>query len=173
MKLQELLIQQLAEAYRAKRETELYERAIFGARAVVSFQRAALSYLEAEPRGAREREYVARLVAHFGATKIGAIDQEAADVAVSKILGDGAAPATKNRGVLMPLKAILNHAARRGWCARPMIEQRSVPRGKTAWLRPDHAVRLVNAAAPHLRPLESCSVCAPGRACPKHSNSTG
>jgi integrase len=144
---------ELAEAFRAKRETELYEKAIFGARAVVSFARAAMSYLETEPRGEREKQYVGRLVAHFGTKKLGAIDQTAADEAVRCIVGDEAAPATKNRGVLVPLKAILNHAARRGWCSAPMIEQKSVPRGKTRWLRPDEAVRLIESAAPHLRPL--------------------
>jgi hypothetical protein len=40
----------LAEAYRAHREAELWERSVYGARAVVTFATAVESYLRSEPR---------------------------------------------------------------------------------------------------------------------------
>ncbi len=43
----------LAEAYKAKRETQLFEGALIGRRVAVSFGEAALSYLEFEPRSER------------------------------------------------------------------------------------------------------------------------
>lgn len=41
---------QKAEAYRAKREAELWDRSIYGAKAVVSFAHAVTSYLEDRER---------------------------------------------------------------------------------------------------------------------------
>lgn len=142
-----------AEAFRAKKEAELYESAIFGARAVVGFQRAALSYLEAEPRSKSTKASVAKLVAHFRNTIIGKINQEAADRAVTAIVGDAAAPGTKNRAVYTPLIAILNHAAWREWCDAPRIKKKKPPTGRTRWLTPDEALALIHAASPHIRPL--------------------
>src|SRR6185437_3772050 len=57
-----------AELYRAAREAKLYEASVFGERAVVSYTRAALSYLEdgkTEP-SAYTKARVAALVDHFG-----------------------------------------------------------------------------------------------------------
>jgi integrase len=144
---------ELAEAFRAKREAELYESAIFGARAVVGFQRAALSYLEAEPRSKSTKRDVARLVAHFRNTVVGKINQDAADRAVTAIVGDDAAPGTKNRAVYTPLIAILNHAAWREWCDAPRIKKKKPPKGKTRWLTPDEARALILGASAHIRPL--------------------
>lgn len=154
---------QLADAFRAKRETELFEAAIFGERAVVSFRRAALSYLDFEPRSQRTKDYVASLVDHFGDTRLGQIDQDAADRAVEKIVGLDAAPATKVRVVYTPLTAILTHAAHRGWCARPDFEMPKPPKGKTRWLTPAEAEALVSGSAPHLKPLLTFYLCTGAR----------
>lgn len=152
-----------AKAYRAKREAELYERALFGARAVVSFKSAALSYLDFEARSERTKDYVNRLVEHFGTAKLATIDQAAADKAVTAIVGDDAAPATKIRTVYTPLTSVLMHAADRQWCDRPKFRRPSVPKSRTPWLAPEDALRLVDAAAPHLRPLLHFILCTGAR----------
>lgn len=151
----------LANQFRAKREAELYEEAIYGKRAVVSFQRAALSYLEDgdKPRSDRTKGFVAGLVKHFGTRALATIDQDAADAAVRAIAGVDAAPATKNRAVLAPLIAILNHAADRKWCDTPRIKRKEEPRQRTAWLTPAQARALVRASAPHLAPLLTFMLC--------------
>ena len=59
-----------AELLCAKRQTELYEASVFGARAVVSFQRAVLAFLEYEDRPPRTKQYLTRLLDHFGATAL-------------------------------------------------------------------------------------------------------
>lgn len=154
---------QLAEAYRAKREAELFEASVFGERAVVSFRRAALSYLDFQPRSERTKDYVARLVDHFADTRLGKIDQAEADRSVEKIVGLNAAPATKVRVVYTPLTAILTHAARRDWCAAPSFETPPTPPGKTRWLTPTEAEALIGAAAAHLRPMLTFYLCTGAR----------
>ncbi|MBR0683978.1 site-specific integrase [Roseomonas eburnea] len=143
----------LAEEAKAKREREIFERAIYGAHAVVTFAQAAASYLEAEPRSPRTHGHVARLISHFGKMRLAAIDQVALDAGYRAILGNGASNANKLRSVLTPLSAVLEHAAVRKWCQRPAFEKPSQPKTTTTFLRPAEATRLVDAAAPHLKPL--------------------
>lgn len=153
----------VAEAIRAKREAALLEESVFGKRAVVSFQRAALSYVEFEERSDRTEADVQRLVDYFGAVLLSSIDQAAADRAVSELLDVDAAPATKRRAVYAPLTAILNHAHARGWCDAPGFDQPKLPRGKTRWLTPAEALSLIGTAAPHLRPLLRFILCTGAR----------
>jgi len=156
----------LAKLYRAKREAQLYEASLYGPRAVVSFEQAALSYLEFEARSDRTRFDIARVVDHFdrfGVSLLRHINQDAADAAVAAIVGKDAAPATKRRAVYAPLTAILNHAHARGWCETPRFQMPSLPRGKTRWLTPAEALRLIAAAAPHLRPLLLFILCTGAR----------
>jgi integrase len=142
-----------AEAYRAKREAELYDRAVYGARATATFAEAVTSYLEAEPRSPGQARLVLRLLEHFGTTKLQDIGQEQLDRAYKLLLREGASPATRLRNVLSPLRAILEHAARRRWCDRPAFEVPSQPSARVSYLTPSQATALVQGAAPHLRPL--------------------
>jgi integrase len=142
-----------AEAYKAQRESQLWRREVFGARAVVTFAEAVSSYLTAEPRSPNQAALVARLLHHFATTPLAQIKQEQLDRAYAVLLRPGAAPATKLRNVLTPLRAILEHAARRDWCDRPAFEVPKPPPARIAYLTPAQATALVHAAAPHLRPL--------------------
>ena len=156
----------LAKLYRAKREAQLYEASLYGPRAVVSFEQAALSYLEFEERSDRTKFDIARVVDHFdrfGVALLRHVNQDAADAAVAAIVGKDAAPATKRRAVYAPLTAILNHAHARCWCDKPGFQMPALPRGKTRWLTPAEALRLVDAAAPHLRPLLLFILCTGAR----------
>lgn len=152
-----------AALYRAKREAELYEGAVLGARAVVSFQRAALAFLEHEPRSEATEFYIGRLVDHFGATPVAKIEQAEADAAVVAIVGAEAAPATKVRGVYTPLCTVLNFAAKRKWRDKPQFDKPRPPKGKTRWLTPAEALALTAAAAPHLKPLLLFVLCTGAR----------
>lgn len=158
-----------AERSRAAREAKLYEASVFGERAVVTYTRAALSYLEdgKAERSSYTKARVAALVDHFGfrtlAEITGANAQKELDGAINKIVGSGAASATKNRMVRTPHVAILNHAARRGWCGLPLLERKKEPRGKTRWLTPNEATKLVEAASPHLKPLLTFFLCTGAR----------
>ena len=144
-----------AEAYRVKREAELWQRSVYGARATVTFATAVAAYLEAEERSPTTKTHLTRLLKHFRVTPLDQIGQEQLDAAYKVILTDGirATPATKIRAVLTPLRAVLEFAAIRRWCDRPAFDTPKLPRPKTAFLRPDEASALVEQAAEHLRPL--------------------
>jgi integrase len=142
-----------AEAYAARREQELWTQAVFGARAVVTFATAVASYLTAERRAPGQAVLVGKLLDLFGPLRLSAIDQVQLDRAYGILLRPDPSPATKLRNVLTPLRAILEHAARRGWCDRPAFEVPRQPKPRVAILLPGQATALVRAAAPHLRPL--------------------
>ncbi len=146
---------QKAEAYRAKREAELWTESVYGKRAVVTFAHALTAYLEAEERSETTKAHLRRLLDHFGTTRLTDINQAAVDKAYGRILtsGRGASPATKLRGVLTPLKAVLEFAARRQWCERPAFERPKVAASRTIYLRPAEVDALIDAAADHLKPL--------------------
>ncbi|AHJ69369.1 tyrosine-type recombinase/integrase [Granulibacter bethesdensis] len=144
-----------ADAYRAKREAELWDRSVYGARAVVTFSHAVESYLSEKTHTPTTLRNVGKLLTHFRTIPLNRITQEAVDGAYRAILTEGisASPATKIRAVLTPLRAILTHAAHRGWCERPTFPTPKVTKPRTTFLRPAEADSLIMAAAPHLRPL--------------------
>lgn len=144
-----------AEEYRAKREAELWTESIYGKKATVTFAHAVAAYLEAQERSETTKFHLRRLLDHFGTRRLMEIAQPQLDEAYRKILRDGvdASPATKMRGVLTPLRAVLEFAAIRQWCDRPAFETPRIPKSKTTYLKPAEVSRLINAAAPHLKPL--------------------
>lgn len=153
----------LAEARRAAREAELYAGLVVGRGVPVSFDAAALSYVEAEPRSSRTHAIVERLRRHFGRIAVDRIGQEHADEAVRAIVGADAAPATKLRVVISPLSAILHHAHRRRWCEPPRLERPAVATVTPTWLSPAEAERLVDACSPHLAVLVTFLLCTGAR----------
>ena len=147
-----------AEEARAAREAELYRRAIHDEKPRVAFVRAVLSYLETEARPASTKKFVGRLASHFGPTlTCDAIDQAAIDGACRALCRPDAKPATRLRNVITPAKAVLMHAARRGWCPPPRFERTRASPGRTDWFTPAEAEAMIAAAAGgnrrHLRPL--------------------
>ena len=142
-----------AEAARALREAELWNQAVFGTRATVTFAGAVVSFAESRTLSDAEKKLHRQLLDHFRPTPLARIDQAALDRAYQVILRPNPSPASRLRSVLAPLRAILNHAARRGWCDVPRFEVPSQRKPRVAYLRPAQATALLHAAAPHLRPL--------------------
>ena len=137
-----------AEQIRIKWEGALLHSSIHGARATKSFADAFVNYA----RAGGERRYCGPLVEHFGETPLAHIDQAAIDAAADA-LKPNAGPATRNRQIYTPMAAILHHAAKRGWTDYRRVERPKQPPGRVRWLDPDQAERLIEACAPHLRPL--------------------
>jgi integrase len=48
---------------------------------------------------------------------------------------------------------VLNHAAKRGLCAKRIVERPAQPQGRIRWITFDEAERLIEACSEHLRPL--------------------
>jgi integrase len=138
----------IAEEIRAKREAELLAESVYGRRATATFAQAALSYLE---HGGSKR-FLNRIISHFGITALARIDQDAIDRAARELYPN-ASNSTLIRQCYVPTAAVLSHAAKRGWCAKPIIERPKTPKPRIRWITLVEADRLIDACADHLRPL--------------------
>jgi integrase len=137
-----------AEETRAKREAEILRESIYGRVATFDFAQASLSFLEE----GGSRRFIGPVLDHFGTTPLRHIGQEAVDNAASKLYPQ-ASNATRNRQVYTPVSAILQHAARKGWCPRPVFSRPKMSKVAMRWLKADEAERLIEACSPHLQPL--------------------
>ena len=155
-----------AEAYLAWRQNQAWDRRFFGERATVTIGEATDKYLEERQPGDGEKLLITRILKHLGSSVLLTnINQEAVDRMLSCVLRPGAGPSTKRR-VISPLEAILNHAARRGWCERPAFVKPDVPKGKTRWLTPQEFLNLHAACEKRQRrlgPLLHFMVCTGAR----------
>jgi integrase len=140
--------QKAAEAIRARREWEIIQHSIFGAEATATFVGAAVSYLEA----GGERTYLKPIIARIGSIPLAKINQAMIE-RTARALYPNASPATLNRQAFTPIAAVLNHAAKRGLCARRVIERPAQSEGRVRWITFEEAERLLDACSPHLRPL--------------------
>lgn len=131
----------LAEAYRVKREYELFQEALHGKAAVATFAQAALHYLE----HGGSTSYMEPVLLHFASTRLKDIGQEQIDAA-AKRLYPKATGSTRNRQVYGIVSAVLHHAASLGWCGVPKIKRPKSPPGRVRWLKKDEADKLIEAA---------------------------
>ncbi len=154
----------LAEEARAAREAELYRGALHGFRNTMTFASAALSYIQTVKPGRDTLAAVGKLAQHFGPTILcGSIDQAKIDAAGRVICRADAKPATIQRTITTPVAAVLNHAARRGWCDPPRFERAKSSGKRTDWMTPAEAEAMIAAAADHLKPLLTFLFCTGAR----------
>src|SRR6266487_2766740 len=123
-----------AEEIKAKRQAELHEESIHGKRAVATFSQTALSYIEA----GGETKSLAPIVEHFGPSKLAAIGQDEIDKAARKLFPKQSS-STQKRHVYTPISAVLNHAAKRGWCIAFKIERPKDPPPRVRWITHEEA----------------------------------
>jgi len=96
----------------AQLEARLWEERIYGDAAVRTFEEAAVSYLEAGGEG----RFLPPLLQYFRGRPLAEI--QPGDVIKAAIeLYPTASAATRNRQVITPARAVINHAAELGWCA--------------------------------------------------------
>jgi integrase len=103
-----------------------------------SFAAAAIAYMEA----GGERRFLAPLLKKFGETLLSSLSQARIDAAAVELYPT-ATPATRNRQVYSPMSAILKRAGLPAAFRRPKGSQ-GTPR--LAWLKPEEAMRLLDAA---------------------------
>lgn len=145
--------QKLAEEEAAALETQILRTEWHGERrGSRSFAAAVNSYLAVQPRHENTKRRLNRLLLALGDVELSAIDQDTV-TGLHAMLRPGAGPATIKREIVTQLHAVLHHAHRRGWCDRPQLIAPSQPAGRTIFMLPAEAERLIAAAAPHLRPL--------------------
>lgn len=114
---------------------------------------AIVSYLEAVQRTESTKARLRRIRSALGDVPLSKIDQDVAARLKNEMLRAGAGPATYTREVIVPLRALMLHAHKRGWCAPPQFAVPRQPPGRTRFFTPDEVERLISAAAEHIRPL--------------------
>lgn len=133
---------------------DLLMESVHGSPAVRTFADAALSYME-DADG--ERKHVPALLRHFGDRPLSRIGPNEIHAAAKKLSkrhsGRVLMSSTVNRQIYTPLSAILHQAARQGWCPKPIIARPKQTPNRIRYLTRAEAERLIQGAAPHLRPI--------------------
>jgi integrase len=158
---------QLAEEKRAAREAEVYRSDVLGVKVSRSFAEGAISYLK---RG-RSEDTKRRLHRFLGyLKKIGKenvacdrVNQDMLDHACDALLRPGAADTTRLREVVSPVRAVLRHAAVRGWCTLPVFETIRQGKRRKEWLTPGEAEAIIGASPTHLVPVFEFMFCTGAR----------
>lgn len=134
-----------AEAYRIKRERDIYETAKLGKVKPATFADAVIVYLN---KG-KPRRFLTRLLDHFKETELPEIGQAAVDEA-ARVIYPNARASTLNRQLYGPMVAILRSAVRAGLpgATVPMLERRSEEKPGVTPADDAHLAALM----PHLSP---------------------
>jgi len=160
-------IKREADAYLAKFNRDLYDGLL--GRRKRSFREAALGYVDAvKPTGPQLVAIVGRsrkdgttsqsLISDFGDCPVQDVDQEAVKQVEQRRFqvsryGKPYAPATIVRYLIEPVTAVLNYAAEQGWRDTPKFRHPKYNNKRKRWASVEEVNRLLNASAPHLRPL--------------------
>lgn len=113
-----------------------------------TFTTGAINYLQR----VGDDKLVPALMKYFDDWLLRDIDQIAVEDAAADLFPRGG-PATRQRNVFTPVSAIINHCAKRGMCPPLKLIRPKGPKGRVRWLTPVEAERLIDACAPHMRPL--------------------
>lgn len=114
-----------AEELKALIEAEIFKRRTYGEQAVKTFEDAADSYLDA--RG--ESRFVVPVALHFAGRLVSSIKPgEIHDAA--RAIYPNAGPGTWNRQVIVPARAVINHAHERGWCPPMKVKAFPTPKAR-------------------------------------------
>lgn len=143
-----------AEALRIKRENEILQRSIHGAATTATFDEAVISYLAhgGKNNTGGDETFLQKISDRIGATLLKDINQAFIDRLALAMYPKGQ-PSSRARAVYTPISAVLHHAAERGLCTVPRIKRPKAGKVRDRWLKPEEAERLIEACAPHLRPL--------------------
>lgn len=135
-------------------ERKILRAAIYGESPTVrGWAEAVAAYERHAPRSVGTIALLVRLTRHFLDTPIDKIDQDAVEEAAKVILRPGAAPATVVRNVIVPVRAVLEHAAWMRWGPEPRIKAPEIDDTTPKPQPPDVVARMIERAPDHFRPL--------------------
>lgn len=138
----------IGERIRAETEAAEWKRHLDGPHAHVTFAQAALAYLEAE----KSDRFIAPIAAHWKDTALRNITAEAVRQSAFKLYPN-AKGATRNRQVIVPTQAIINHAAGLNWCSPMKVRRFPVEVKVKQIVTPEWAEAFAAHASPHLGAL--------------------
>ena len=138
----------IAERIAAEIEAKAWRRHLDGDTAHVTFAQAAIAYREAE----KPPRFLAKVADYWRDTPLreitpGAVRQSA------QVLYPGATGATRNRQVIVPTQAIINHAADLGWCSPIKVRRFDVEAKTKAPAIREWVEAFAAHASPHLGAL--------------------
>ncbi|MBJ2151366.1 site-specific integrase [Paracoccus sp. IB05] len=114
----------------------------------MTFAQAALAYLEAE----KSERFIAKVAAHWKDTLLRDISAEAIRQSAFKLF-PRAKGATRNRQVIVPTQAIINHAAGLNWCQPIRVKRFPVETRVKEIVDPAWMAAFAAHASPHLAAL--------------------
>lgn len=138
----------------ASLEASILRAAYHGERAPVrGWGEAVAAYQSHDTRSDGTLALLIRLTSHFKDTPLDQINQAAVDAAKGAICRPGAKPGTILRNIVVPIRAVMHHAADNGWCAEPRIKAPRQTEGRTPCPLPRQVEALRAAIASQHRPL--------------------
>ncbi|WP_112311846.1 site-specific integrase [Pseudogemmobacter bohemicus] len=138
----------IAQRIAAELEAAEWKRHLDGPHAHVTFAQAALAYLEAE----KPDRFIAQIAAHWKDTLLREITGEGIRQSAFKLYPT-AKGATRNRQVIVPTQAIINHAAGLNWCQPVRVKRFPVEVKVKEIVDPEWAEAFSAHASPHLGAL--------------------
>lgn len=135
-----------AEAYARQLERRILDRHALGIAPTLTLAEIALEYMQT----GGERRFLRPILEFFGPDfRLKDLDNGAVTRAASALY-PAAAPATINRQLITPLRALVNYAAEDGRASPRKFRTRRGDNPRTRWLRPAEASALIAAANPAL-----------------------
>jgi len=118
------------------------------------FAEAVSLYLDADQRSPGTHRRLQLILEAAGDVKLAQVNQQLLNRIAKAVLAPDAAPATLKRGIITPVRAVMSLAFKNGWCDQPpyFVIPKERP-GRTNYLLPDDATRLVLASRPSMRML--------------------
>ncbi|PZQ59247.1 MAG: hypothetical protein DI570_16435 [Phenylobacterium zucineum] len=135
-----------AEALRAKVEADLFKRAVYGDKAVATFDEAVEVYLDA----GGSPDHLEPIMDRIGTRRLADVNQSLIDK-LAKELKPKAAAATLVRQVYTPILAVMNAAASAGLCDPIKVKKPKIKGGRTEYLTPQEVEDWLDALPAHLR----------------------
>ncbi len=129
-----------AEHVRERIEREIYAQVVLGKSRAVGFAEAAGEYLE---HG--EDRFILPVIDAFKDRPVADLRQPDLDRAAREAFPN-AQPSTRNRQFYTPFIAVMNYAARQGWCDRREWLRPKQPEGRTDWRTPEEMEAFIMAA---------------------------
>ena len=133
-----------AEAVREATERRIFEEQVLGKDRSRGFAEAVAAYLE---RG--EDRFILKVLDAFQDTPLRSISQADLDRRAKQAYPT-AKNSTLNRQFYTPFIAVMNYAARQGWCDVRPWERPKQPQGRTDWRTPEEIEAFLQAAPWHL-----------------------
>lgn len=126
---------------------------------------AVTAYIRHEARSAGTLKLLNRLNDHFEDTPLDRIDQTATEDAAAAILRPGYAASTMVRNIIVPVRAVMAHAAWLGWGPEPRIKAPELDETTPKPQTPETVERMIDRAPAGFRPLVvwfACTGCRVG-----------